>query len=257
MHDDHFEPDILSVARSVADLSCGVDPDPRYSARLRQELLRRHQELSAERSQRAAGMLSSRLTGLKRLTLVAPPALAAALVLSLIVWGLPITGRAPSKAAVAAHITRALAHTAPAVKAWQVTVRRQRGDTDLSARCNPRLTPDQRLYIRGDRAYLWSNRAWYQITPHASQCVGGLDWAFATLPAHLSHNRFTLLSSRSVNGTDTEGIRYTMNRGSREFTSTFWVDHHTGLVLLVRRVVREAGRVIERDTARYHYTRAS
>lgn len=257
MHDDHLDPDVLSVAHTIADLSRGVEPDPRYSARLRQELLRRHQELSAESTQRAAGTLMSRLTGLKRLTLVAPPALAAALILSVVVWGLPIVSQTPSQAAVAARITRALAQTAPTVTAWQVTVERQRGDADLSTQCNPRLTSTQRLYIRGDRAYLWSNQTWYQVTPSASQCVGGLDWAFATLPSSLSHNNFSLLHGRVIDGRQTDGIRYTVAHGSREYTSTFWVDRQTGLVLLIQRVQRQGSKIVERDTAHYRYTRTA
>jgi hypothetical protein len=199
----------------------------------------------------------SRLTGLKRLTLVAPPALAAALVLSIMVWGLPIAGHAPSQAAVAARITQALAQTAPTVTAWQVTVERQRGDADLSAQCNPRLTSSQRLYIHGDRAYLWSSGTWYRVTPSASQCVGGLDWAFATLPSSLTHNRFSLLPTRTVDGRQTDGIRYTATRGGKQDTSTLWVDHQTGLVLLIQRVERQAGKVVERDTAHYRYTRTA
>lgn len=257
MHDDHLDPDILSVAHTIADLSRGVDPDPRYSARLRQELLRRHQELSADRTQRAAGTLMSRLTGLKRLTLVAPPALAAALILSLVLWGLPITGHAPSQSAVAARITRALAQSAPSVTAWQVTVRRQRGDTALSAQCNPRLTADQRIYVRHNRAYLWSNHTWYQITSSASHCIGGLDWAFATLPSHLAQNRFALLANREIDGRQTEGIRYTAGAHGMSYTSTFWVEKMTGLVLVVQRVERKGSRIVERDTAHYTYTRAS
>lgn len=257
MHDEGLDPDILSVAHTIADLSRGVEPDPRYSARLRQELLRRHQELSAVRTQRAAGRLMSRLTGLKRLTLVAPPALAAALILSLIVWGLPIAGHAPPQAAVAARITRALARTAPTVTGWQVTIDRHRGNADLSAQCSPRLTSGQRLYFRGDRAYLWSNGTWYQVTPSASQCVGGLDWAFATLPSSLTHNHFSLLPSRIVDGRPTDGIRYTVARRGTQYTSTFWVDHITGLVLLIQRVEQRAGHVVERDTARYRYTRSA
>ena len=257
MHDKGLDPDVLTVAHSIADLSRGVEPDPRYSARLRQELLRRHQELSAVRTQRAVDTLMSRLTGLKRLTLVAPPALAAALILSLMVWGLPIAGHAPTQAAVAARITRALARTAPTVTAWQVTINRRRGDSDLSAQCNPKLTSGQRLYFRGDRAYLWSSGTWYQITPSASQCVGGLDWAFATLPSSLSHNRFALLPGRTIDGRQTDGLRYAMTRKGTQYTSTFWVDHGTGLVLLIRRVERRAGNVVERDTAHYHYTRTT
>jgi hypothetical protein len=257
MHDENLDPDVLSVAHTIADLSRGVEPDPRYSARLRQELLRRHQELSADRTQRAAGMLLSRLTGLKRLTLVAPPALAAALILSLAVWGLPISGHAPSQAAVAARITRALAQSAPTVTAWRVTVERQRGDADLSAQCNPRLTSGQRLYVRGDRAYLWSNGAWYEITPSASRCIGGLDWAFATLPSSLAHHRFSVLPSKTIDGRKTDGIRSVVSQGTSQFTSTFWVDHQTGLVVLIQRVQRQAGRVVERDTAHYRYTRTA
>lgn len=255
MHDEGLDPDILSVAHTIADLSRGVEPDPRYSARLRQELMRRHQEQSAVRTQRAAGTLMSRLTGLKRLTLVAPPALAAALILTLAVWGLPIAGHAPSQAAVAARITRALAQTAPTVTAWQVTITRQRGDSDLSAQCNPKLSAGQRLYFRGDRAYLWSSGTWYQVTPGASQCVGGLDWAFATLPSSLTHNHFSLLPAKTIDGRQTDGIHYTTSRNGTEYTSTFWVDHTTGLVLLIQRVETRAGKVVERDTAHYRYTR--
>ncbi|MBV9280123.1 MAG: hypothetical protein JOZ41_08595, partial [Chloroflexi bacterium] len=88
MNNPELDPDLRFTAQRVAELGRRVTIDPQHKARLREELVRRHQELTAGRTQRAAGMLGPRLARLKRLTLVAPAALAAAMVFSLLLWGL-------------------------------------------------------------------------------------------------------------------------------------------------------------------------
>jgi hypothetical protein len=259
MYNDGLDQDLHSIAHTIADLSRGVEPDSRSSARLRQELLRRHQEQTARKSLRVAGLLSSRLTGLKRLTLVAPPALAAALIATIVVWGLPISGHGDSSNAVAARITQALAVSAPTVTAWSVKVEQQRGNSTAAIQCSPQLGASQRVYIKNNRAYLWSKHTWFQITQSSPLCAGtrGWEWAFATLPARLAHDQLSVLTSKTINGHRADVLRYSVSDGTTTVTSTYWVEHASGLVLKAERVQQKGDRVIERDTASYSYTRAA
>src|SRR5437588_12640901 len=118
MNDQEIPSDLQATESRLTHLSRQVPIDLQHKARLREELLRRHQELSAETTQRAAGKPWSRFTRLKRLTLVAPPALAAATALSVLLWALQISGHQTPQAAEAARITRALVQSAPTVTGW-------------------------------------------------------------------------------------------------------------------------------------------
>src|SRR5450759_5384088 len=109
MHDFDLNSDVRGAAQHVATLSQRAVIDPRHKNRLREELMRCHQELSAEHTQRAAGKFWPRMTGLKRLTLVAPPALAVVLVAGLILGALQATGHHDPQTAEAARLTRAMA----------------------------------------------------------------------------------------------------------------------------------------------------
>src|SRR5947209_16138217 len=99
MTDFHDDPEMADVAERVAHLGKQTPIDPLHKARLREELLRRHQELSAE-PQRAAGKLWPRIRGPKRLTLVAPPALGALLAVLALLWGMPFSGHPNTQAAM-------------------------------------------------------------------------------------------------------------------------------------------------------------
>jgi hypothetical protein len=257
MSDLDLNHDLQKTARQVAALSRQIHTDPQHKARLREELLRRHQELTADHTQRAAWKLWPRLAGLKRLTLVAPPALAAAVAALAVVWGLQISGHPAAQPADAAHLTRALARTMPTVTSWKVSLHELRGNAATSYECTRPLKPGQRLYIRGDRTYLYSQGKWFQLTSSLSdpQCPAEYQWVF--LPARLAHNHPTLLPARTVDGRTAVGIRYVMSQtADARVVATAWTDPHSGLVIRMARVVVHNGQVVERETADYHYTKS-
>lgn len=248
-----FDPELQSTAQHVADLCRRVDINPQHKARLREELMRRHQVLLAEKSQRAAGSFWSRLTGLKRLTLVAPPALAAAVIAFLVLSGLQISGHETTTSAEAAHMTQALARTVPTVTAWQTTVQRHRADNVSSYLYPATLRPGQQLYLsvrhdmRGSAAYLYSNGHWYPVAQT-------WPWAFLALPSYLAHPHLTFLGRRTIAGHVTEGFRYVQQDAhGQTIALSNWVDRKTGLILHMERLISRGGAVIERDTADYRY----
>lgn len=255
-----FDSDVEETARYIARLAGRVPCDPAHQAQLRLELLRRHQEHSVESSQRATGSLWSRLTGLKSLTLVAPPALGGIVVTMLLLFSL--APRQSAQAAEAARITSALARSAPTVTAWQVTAQRQEGNAAESVQCDFPLTPQQRIYVRNNRAYMYSSGTWYVLTPgswtSSSGCggQGQLQIAFALLPERLARGAFTLLPARVLHGRRVEGIRYGKTGAGRTVTVTLWVDRHSGLVVEATRLVTAGGRELQRDIVAYAYTRA-
>lgn len=255
-----LEDDLKSVDEHLVSLSRRIEPDPSHHARLRQELLRRHRELRTDTTQRAVPMLWSRLTGLKRLTLVAPPALAAAIVLYAAFSGFQITGHQSPQMAEAAQITQALARTAPTVTAWQVNLQYERGDSAGSVSCQPPLKAGEHFFVRDGAAYFYSDGKWYRVTATfhggTAQCPLDIMWAFAILPAHLQQDHFTILPGSVIGGHRTEGIRYSAPRGRSILTSTEWVDRTTGLVLRAERLIRRNGKVVERDVADYSYQRS-
>src|SRR5437763_11550947 len=162
MDDLPLDPELASVERHIVSLSRRVEPDPSEYARLRQERLRRHQERRTETTQRAVRSLWPRLTGVKRLTLVAPPALAAAVALFAVLAAIQISGHQSTESAQAAQITRALSHTVPTITAGQVNVQHERGDSTMSLPCPAtRLGKDQRLVMRDGRTYWYSGGQWY------------------------------------------------------------------------------------------------
>jgi hypothetical protein len=249
MFDHNLDGDLRSAGRRIRDLSHRVVIDPTHKARLREELLRRHQELLAEDTQRAAGTLWSRLSGLKRLTLVAPPALAAALALSVFVWSLQIWGHQPTTAAEAARLTQALARTVPTVTSWQWTVHRHGAEGGV-IREQSRLTSDRELYIRDGKPYLYLGGRWAVVTSGQSTW----QWAFATLPSHLLDGSFNLVGKRTIAGHETEGIRYDVSGVSgQDIVATAWVDESTGLLVQLNRAQVAGTRVIQRETIDYRY----
>jgi hypothetical protein len=260
MNDFDVDSELRHAARHVAELSRQVTIDLQHKSRLREELLRRHQELSADHTtQRAARSLWPRLTGLKRLTLVAPPALAVALACSVILWALQISGHQRAQAAEAARITTALRQTVPTVTQWQFTVRRNGPDGQGYARCSVPLGPSQRLYMGKDgQAFIYAAGKWWQVSavPSTRSCPAAFQWAFATLPLRLSQVNFEVLAERRIDGVPSDGLRYGVERaGKKTADVTVWISHATGLVVRMQKSVYRGGRVVERDVADYTYAR--
>lgn len=259
MDDLHLNRDLEAAHERLVSLSRRVEPDPLHYAHLRQELLRRHQELRTDdTTQRTVRSLWSRLTGLKRLTLVAPPALAAAVVLFAVISGVQISGHQSSPTADAAQITQALAHTAPTVTAWQVNVEHERGNSAASVQCPSALKKGQHFFVRDGHAYFFDGTSWYRVSASlaggSSQCPLDLQWAFAILPEHLQRGQFTILPDAMIAGRRAEGVQYVTHRGKQTITATEWVDRSTGLVVRAQRIFRRSSVVVERDVADYSYS---
>jgi hypothetical protein len=260
MDDLHLEPGLAAVERHLVTLSTRVEPDPSEYARLRQELLRRHRERRTDITQRAVRSLWPRLSGVKRLTLVAPPALAAVIITFAVLSGMQLTGHQDTQSAQAAQITRALARTVPTVTSWQVRVQHQRGDSAGSVQCASALRRNQHFFVRDGHTYFFDGKNWYQVSAALSggsaECPLDIRWAFAILPAHLEGNRFLMLPERTLHGRPAEGIQYAVRNGAETIRSTEWVDRTTGLVMRAERLVQRGDRLVERDIADYSYTRA-
>ena len=260
MYDPDVDPDLRDVSERVADLSRQISIDLRYKAHLREALLRRHQELSAEVTQRAARKLWSRVTGVKRLTLVAPPALAAAIAAWVLVWVLQASGQGSPQLAEAQRISAALVRELPTVTSWKVTAHQEGQNVSSVTTYRVHLTPDQEIYIRAERgsyrSYFYSGGQWSEVRDGQSIAPSGVAWqfAFATLPQRLARHRFVLLTSSQPN---TEGVRYSLpaQHGFR-IRVTAWIDRTTGLAKRLERDVIRGNRVIERDWADYRYERA-
>jgi hypothetical protein len=219
--------------------------------------MRRHQELSAEHTQRAAGKFLLRMTGLKRLTLVAPPALAVVLVFGLIIGALQATGHHDPQAAEAARLTRAMARTVPTLTSWNVALHRDHRNDTSSFAWKARLSGKQ-LVVRGRQTYLRTNNQWFAITADETHARRLFDWqwGFAILPTRLARNQFKLVTPRIIDGRSVEGVRYMLARTAKEtIVATAWVDPKTGLVMRLQRDVMSGGRVVERDWADYRYQR--
>jgi hypothetical protein len=258
MTDSHLDHDLRDAELRVIQLNRRVHADPRHKARLREELLRRHQELTAESSQRAAGMLWPHIPGLKRLTLVAPPALAVAVAFSVLLLALQVSGHQNTQAAEAARLTQALTRTAPTVTEWQWTVQeRNASGVSVYAYKFP-LRTNQGLYVANHRVYLYSSGQWARVAPppSATNSPGYWQWALATMVSHLTPHGFTLLPARTIRGQRTEGIHFTAIQGSTKIGTTAWVDRHSGLILRLDLVARRGAVVVERDQADYAYSRS-
>jgi hypothetical protein len=255
------------LEQQVAELSHRAPVDPEHKRRLRDELLRRHQELTAGRSQRAAGTLWARTWRPTRLTLVAPAALAATSVLMLLATAFQLlagTLWVPSPQSVqASQLTGALVRSAPTVTGWEMTLQQVRDDQAATFQCIQPLRPGQHLYIRGNRSYLFAAGRWYEVTGTwyrvspgrtGRQCPSDWEWAFAVLPSHLAQQGFEFVWNRLDR--NVIGVHYTLqqSRGSR-VEATAWVDRTSGLVRRLERDVVQAGRVVERDVASFRYTR--
>lgn len=263
MIDPDIDYELQDAAFRVIQLSRHAPANPRHKARLREELLRRHQELSAESTQRAAATLWSRLSGLKRLTLVAPPALAAVVAFSMLLVGLQVSGHENARTVEAAPIIRALARTAPTVTAVQSTVHERSITSKGTYRGQRTLGPDQRLYISHHHAYLYDGGKWEllalgQLAEPSTSTTAWLWWAFSELPARLACQACnSFVGERTIRGKRATGILFTVSGGGNaQVAVTAWVDRATGLVLRLERVVTRGKGVIEQDSADYQYVRS-
>lgn len=240
------------VERRLQALGRSPGSDPMFKAHLRDELLRRHQELTTETTQRGIRRFTSRLAGLKRLTLVAPPALAAAIAVSLVLSGLQVSGHRQAQGAEAARLSRALARTVPTLTAWRVSVQQRRGSAVQSFPCSLTLQ-DRHLYIRGTSLYIYAGR-WFVVTPasvRASECPEAWMWAFSAL--HTSGNVSVSAGGR-IQGLAAEKIIYPPVRArGGTAQSILWVDRSTGLVLRLQSTERIGTRVVEQDQVEYTY----
>ena len=257
MRDGELDSDLRITALYVAQLNERIDPNPHHKFRLREELMRRHQELSAESTQRAAGKLWPRITRLKRLTLVAPPALTVVLIVGLLLGALQATGHRDPQAAEAARLTSAMARTVPTLTSWNVALHRTQTNDSSAFVWRTRLA-GKRLVVRGRQTYLRSNDHWFAITADEVRAKRLFDWqwGFAVLPTRLARGQFAMIGTRVIDGRSLEGIRYTLLRSGREtIVATAWVDPRTGLVMRLQRDVVVAGRSVEVDWADYGYQR--
>ena len=259
MSNPEIDPQLQFTAQRVAELSGRAEVNLQHQARLREELLRRHQELSAETTQRAAGSLWPRFTRLKRLTLVAPAALAAATVISVLLGALQISNHS-TQTAEAARLTRALIRSAPTVTSWRWTVHEDLGNASSAYGCSVYFKPDQRLYIRADqvyRVYLYSYGKWYLVPPgtQKSGCASA-EWAFALLPAHLTHGGAIIAPGKPVDGQPTDRISYSVAEpNNAQVRMMAVVEQRTGLVRRLDHVTVHGGKVVERGWAEYDYVR--
>ena len=257
MRDDGLDSDLRGAAQRVSQLSQRAGIDPRHKNRLREELMRRHQELSAEHTQRAAGKFWPQLKGLKRLTLVAPPALAVVLVTGLILGALQATGHHDPQAAEAARLTRAMARSVPTLTSWNVALHRNHQNDTSSFAWKAQLS-GKRLVVRGRQTYLRIDRQWFAVTAdeiHARRLFDW-QWGFAILPTRLARNQFTLVAPRRIDGRSVEGVRYVLAHGATQsIVATAWVNPSSGLVMRLDRDVINRGHVIEHDWADYRYQR--
>ncbi|GAC1468780.1 MAG: hypothetical protein PVSMB7_17160 [Chloroflexota bacterium] len=226
--------------------------DPHHKAHLRDELLRRHQELTVRDTQRPARRLWPRFSGLKRLTLVASPALAIVVVVFVMLSGLQISGHRSTQQAEAARLSLALAHTVPTVTSWQVSVQQSHGSAVQWYRCSAPLQ-NRHLYIRGTDLFIYTDR-WYQVTPASvagTGCPAAWQWAFSALAGDAKP---PVYPGGRIGSHVTERIVYPA-RHSKGLTMhvTAWVDHVTGLVLRLETTVTRGTRIVEQDRVDYTY----
>lgn len=254
---------VCQLEQRLAELGHRVEVDREHKRRLREELLRRYQELSVVRSQRATGMLWAGAFRPKRLTLVAPAALAAASLLLVLAVAVQVSGGPSAQSAQAAQLTGALVRTAPRVTGWEMTLQRLRDNQVSSYECTQPLRADQHLFVRGNHAYLYASGRWYEVTstwyldsPRRAdiQCPSEWQWAFAALPAHLAQGGYRFV--RSVSRPFLVGIRYSLRQtGNARVLATAWVDRDSGLIRRLERDVLLGRRLVEQEVATFHYAR--
>jgi len=260
--DSTLHDDFSGVARQVRELAHHVDGAQDHRARLRNELLSRHAALYGPERRRASRGV--RFPTLRRLGLLAAPALAGAVALSAVFWGLQVSGHQNTQSAEAARITQALTQTIPTVTAWHWTVHETVGHRQYVILYSSALTSNQRIYVRYNRVYLYSNGSW-ALAPAdqwaesgstADPTMGARDWqwAFAALPEMLQRGDVRFLATRSLAGHATVGIRYSrLGAGGVRVMATAWVDERTGLLVRMQQMVTRAGKALGSDWVDFQF----
>jgi hypothetical protein len=227
---------------------------------LRAALLRRHLELLNQPSRERSWPRWTHVSRLKRRLLLAPPAIAIATALSVMLWSLQIAGHQPTQSAEASRLTQALERTVPLVTAWSVVLREQSADSSTTIVCQQH---NQRLFLRGNMSYLFRNDRWYELTPNsngtvsAPGCSFDLQWAFFFLPAQLTTSHAFSIVSAPRGRSTLEVVRYSSKRPLGVVVRvTARVEKSTGLVASLDQVTTQGNKVVERDSAVYQYTRA-
>lgn len=267
------DPELQAIEKRVAALSRRATIDPVHKAHLRDELLRRHQELTVGTTQRATRRPSFRLTGLKRLTLVAPPALAALVAGFLLLFSLQPFGRSTARPAEAARLELARARVVATVTGVRMTLQQTHGGRIVSANCHVPAAYG-RFYIRGNTTYMYAGHVWYMLALRGQNvylyhdgwsliahsgvnqaCSYSRMFAFAQIPLGRALRGASIVPGISIQGHPSDVIRYaaTGTAGLQTFM-TSWVDRNTGLLLRTSRALRQKGVVIENESATYTYS---
>ncbi len=244
--------DVQSVDQRLRSLARELPVDSAHKQLLRNQLLRRHGELLTKSH---SGGLLSRLQRMRRLTLVAPAALSAAVIAGLVIVGLQVSGQQHAQPADAQRLSEAaVVRTVPTITGWRATVTRYRSNsTDASVA--PFSFPKN----------VWCYIAKYNGKPYPMLYVRNYakavptkwQWAFVQLPTALVEKRTQVLSAHKViDGTAALGVRFALTHGNAvdRVEATAWVDVSTGRILSLERQVFKNGSLTEDDWAQYQYS---
>lgn len=259
-NDGELNQDLRATEIRLRELGREVEISAAARIRLRGELLRRHHELSAQARTRPRYRLWSHLTKLRRLPLIAVPALAAALTISATLFALQISGHQRAQTADAARITQAFARSVPGIHEWRWTLHEQHGRGEQAVQFRAVLASNQALRFYYGQPYLYDNGRWTRIAWNMARAANGIrqptdwEWAFAILPSLLK-DRVSNLPGAVLRGRSVVRFADVLSAGrSRGVSVTAWVDAKSGLVLRIQRLVRQGTRLLESDVVDYSYS---
>jgi hypothetical protein len=237
--------------------------DPAFRLRLRSELLTAHAEMTAHR--RSWWRLGN-LIG-RRVVVVVPAALTAALIAAIALVGLQVSGTNAPRTASAQKLTAAMVRTAPTVTGWNFTVTHHYSNSAVSRGFAEQLGKNWRVYILTVQGrltpYLYIGRQPHGVPEETSNSLtsasGQWLWEFAQLPAKLAeHQARVLPGTKTIGGHTAAGVQYAVQgQGGLRMTATAWVDVSSGRILSLERQVLRGGHVVEMDWARYQYQRGT
>jgi hypothetical protein len=242
----------------LTQLSRQVPQDPAFKARLRQQLLSRHEEL-ARGGKRTRLSPWSRLSRVKRVSLTLPPLFAAVATAVAVLVAPMLAGHQSPQAAEAQRLTPALMRNVPTITGWQWTVHETTGTSTRVERYRTSLSASQHVYVVYGQVYVWLFGNWR--TPGSDltrpkPSAYDWQWGFTLLNNPLATQNFTILPATRIDGVETEGIRAPLAiNGQRAVTVTFWVQRSTGLVFRLERDVTAGSGEIEHDVVDYRYQR--
>lgn len=258
MNTNDVDSDLRDVAERVSLLSKQVQMSSRHKTELGRELLHRHGQIAARRQRAEHDIPWSRLSPFKRVAFLATPTVGLSALCGMIIWMLQLTGQVNPQAAEAARISSDLAHTVPTVTGWQVTVHKDVHNTESLYGYRIPLSAE-RLSIRSGTAYLYSGGTWYQLSASSPVKLtpSSWQWALASLPAHLQRaGSFAVVRQRTAAGAERRGIRYAVPQSAGvTVIVTAWIARTDGVVIRLEHVVRQHGRVTERDVVDYESQR--